>query len=311
MRFPIVLALLVIAAIGYQSLRTRDGDAVRRAATAGTGSEESSESGRQQGPQRILPGSAAAADWLAALLERPDRVVALPSQVMKYSAIRLSPETWKEHARFDSFASENIMSYEPDLVLVSPFTDPAVVARVVQAGYKVLSVPEPTTWEGMLRVCKDIGTHIHRAEAAAELLASLEERRLALGARTPRRAIRVLPYTNYGGGGYTSGPGTTLDLALEMAGYKNVAASLGIEGSGSITNEMLLAAEIDAVLVSAEDGVSTARLAMRNDDVLSSLKAIDGDRFIYLDQALFASGSQTLLDAAEDIARQGDAMKFD
>ena len=304
MRFPLLIAAFLVAALVFQSLRTDDGRALdEQSGVSGEASEEA-------GPVRILPGSATAADWLSILLEKPGRVVALPEQVETYSIISKDPDTWAQHERFPKFDAENIMGFRPDLVLTAPSTDAAMVARVRKGGIRVQTVTEPTSWQGLLAVGQGLAMTLERDEVFESIRASLNGRRQALEERVGKARLRVLPYMNFGGGAYTAGSDTTLDLALRLAGYVNVAADLGVEGSGNVTAEMILSGRVDALLVSGTDGVSQSVLAAKGNPVLASVPAVAEGRFIMVSELQFSAGSHVILETAEEIARQGDAMEF-
>lgn len=298
MRFSHLAALALLVALGATIFLTGDGDAV----------DEPEPDGAASGyPQRILPGSAAAADWIGRLVD-PDRVVALPVQVEKWSEIRLEPEPWTDTPRFPRFTGEAVLGHRPDLVLVSPFTDAAIVARVRGAGVEVLRVVEPPDWKELIENGRRIAEAVGE-ETTFELLAEgLEARRDALAARPHTSTLSVLPYGNYGAEGFTSGSDTTIDLAIRTAGFRNAAAEMGVEGSGRMTDEMILSTKFDAVLVGGDVTFSQSASALIGKDALRDVPAIRDKRFIALNAALYASGSFTILDAAEEIARQGDEL---
>ena len=250
-----------------------------------------------------MPCSAAAADWVGALVD-PARVAAVPEQVEKYSTLRLDPETWKDHPRFYRVDAENVLAYGPDLVLVSPLTNPATVERMREVGLEVLVVEEPTTWPQLLEagqaVAEATGTEIRWKAFRSEL----EARRQALQERSPARPLRVLPYGNFGADSYTSGAGTTIDLAISLSGQRNHARDLGLESSANISAETLLAGPFDAFVVGGTKGASQSAAALRGNPLLQGLAPVAGERMIYLHDALYSSGSFTILDAAEQIADQ-------
>ena len=147
-----------------------------------------------------------------------------------------------------------------------------------------------------------------RPQQAQALLANLEERKSVL-ARASRPEWRVLPYSNFGAGGRTSGAGTTLDLVIELAGLENAASLAGIPRHGTVDLEQVLAIDPDLFLTATgNDGVDPGASFLRNEDVLAGLGAITGDRILVLPAELFSTSSHHVLDAAEELARQVDAL---
>lgn len=260
-------------------------------------------------PGRILPGSVTAVDWLAALGIDPERCVALPIQAERWSSIRHAHGPWANRPRYRDLTSEVALGFEPDLVLVSAFSSAAAVKRIRLSDAVVMQVPEPATWEGLVQAGRDLAKAVGAEAEGEELIAALESRRSALASREGA-SLRVLPYANFGGGGSTSGVGTTLDLALNLAGFVNVAAEAGIKGSGNLTFEQILTMRFDAVLVLGDDDMESSESAdlLVGAGALASVAPIQQRRFIILTEALHASGSPVILDAAEEIARQGDEL---
>ena len=124
----------------------------------------------------------------------------------------------------------------------------------------------------------------------------------ALAALHPDPAPRVLPYGNYGTENFTSGAGATIDLALRLAGCVNHAATLGIEGPGSISVEQILAEPFDWFLMGGDGPDNPSTRALGANGRLAGLEPVREERFLVLSPALYSSGSHTILDAAEALA---------
>ncbi len=302
----VVILGALVAAIALRG----DGDEVRPPADA-----PSAEAGGDTAPApvgapvRILPGSAAAVDWLSALGVAPERVVALPIQSDRWSETRLHPALWADRPRYERLSSEVALGFKPDLVLVSPFSNAAAVERIEAGGGRVLSVLEPAEWEGLLESGRSVATAVGIPDSGKSLFDSMKARRAALADRGAR-PLRVLPYGNFGGGGTTSGAGTTLDLALELAGFVNAAAAEGMVGNDDLSYEQILSMEFDAVLVLGEEDLETSSSAnvLLEAAPLAGVAAVQERRFLVLSEALYAAGSLAILDAAEELARQGDRL---
>ncbi len=312
-----VAAFVLLGALAATIALKGDGDEVNPAGNpagtpAGTPASKDSRdalAAPEGAPVRILPGSAAAVDWLAALGIAPGRVVALPVQADRWAITRLTPEVWVERPRYERLTSEVALGFQPDLVLVSPFSDASAVQRIRSGGAEVLNVLEPADWEGLLDSGRMVAAAVGAADSGAQLMESLEARKAALAARSAR-PLRVLPYGNFGGGGTTSGSGTTLDLALELAGFVNVAAASGLTGNDDLSYEQILSMKFDALLVLGEEDLVTSTSAdvLCGADAFAQVGAIRDRRFLVLSEALYAAGSLAILDAAEELARQGDGL---
>ncbi|MEM8713257.1 MAG: ABC transporter substrate-binding protein [Planctomycetota bacterium] len=310
-----LIAVVAIGATAAALFLRGDGDRVRK------GTSEPERPGRSAAgdlqPVRIFPGSAAAVDWLVALEIEPNRVVALPEQVERWSSLRHAPGPWEAHPRYARLTSEVALGYEPDLVLASPFSDASTIERIRQGveqrirggGGRVISVDDPGDWATFLGIVETLAGATGESAQGERVLASMEARREALANRGGA-ALRVLPYGNFGGGGSTSGTGTTVDLAIQLAGFTNVAAEAGMSGSAELGFEQILAMEFDVFVLPGDDveSSSSAR-ALADARVLEGVRAVKERRYLLLSDALFASSSITILDAAESLAKQGDRLE--
>lgn len=304
-----IAASCLVGALAVAIALQGDGDNVRSGGAPTPAAPRDSARSTDGVPVRILPGSAAAVDWLAALGIEPDRVVALPVQADRWALMRLTPEPWAERPRYERLTSEVALGFKPDLVLVSPFSNASAVERIRSGGVEVLSVLEPTDWDGLLASGSALAAAVGAEESGVQLIEALGSRKTALAAR-PHAALKVLPYGNFGGGGTTAGTGTTIDLALELAGFTNAAAASGISGNDDLTHEQILSIEFDAVLVLGEEDLVTSTSAeiLCGLDVLAEVGPIRERRFLVLSEALYAAASLAIVDAAEELARQGDRL---
>lgn len=257
-------------------------------------------------PQAVLPSNAGLVDDLFLLLG-PERVAALPLGSFEYSRLRDLPQSsWAALPIFQRFAAEEVLSQGPDLVLTHDWQNPESLQILEQNGVPVLSLPTPASWAEVLESLRFLG-RITGAEVRAQLaIAELEARRERLEqAEHIGRGLRVLAYSNFGGGGFTSGQGTTMELLLTLAGYVNAASLAGLKGECSLDFEQLLTMDPDILLVSrAEDGSSPSALVLTQRAELASLSARRTGRVVYLHKALFSSTSSQLIQGAESLQRE-------
>lgn len=287
--FLLILAALNVVA-AYHVLTAQDGEAA-----GGFAPVEATDL-----PTRIVPCSASAADWLAALVE-PDRIAALPEQVAKWSTHGRDEEL-ADVPRFARVEAEALLGQRPDLVLVSPpITNAATIRRIQEAGVPVVDVLLPESWDDILASGRAVAEATGTLERWETLEAELEARREALARNAPANPPRILPFGNYGTENYTSGAGTTLDLALRLAGCTNHATTLGIEGPGSVSVEEILARPFDWFLVGGESPDNPSTRALASNERLQTLPPVEDRRYVQLSSALYSSASFTILRAAETI----------
>lgn len=263
--------------------------------------------GRVSRPMRVLPANSAALDLLIEICPR-ERIVAIPAAARHWSMIADDLERWAEKPVMKRFTGEAVLAFEPDLVIASTWSDRAPIEVLRTAGIRVVELPDAESWEALVASVELLGKELDERDRAAAFCARLEARReaLTLLAR-PRR--RILPYANFGQGGSTSGANTTLDLAIRLAGFENVAASADLERHAAISLEAVILLDPEVFLTaSGRDGVASGASYLRGEPSLAHLPAVKDDRIVVLPAELFSASSQRVLDAAEALVDRIDEL---
>ncbi len=270
---------------------------------------EAKEGATVTAPQRVLPTNATAVDIVFDLIAA-ERIVAVPDTVGDYAAVDVDFSTWTEEQVFSEFSAEALLAFNPDLVVVGPWQDPNTVERLVESGVQVVELPRVSGLAD-IRASIRVAASALQAEAKAEqLIKDFDERLAALRATAQGRGnVGALAYTNYGSGGWAAGAGTTAGLVLELAGLTNVAAEAGREGHDGIDIESLLVLDPDVLVISKPSaGYGATRAYLEGENALSNLSAISGGCIVELPADLFSTASSHLLEAAELLAREIDAL---
>jgi iron complex transport system substrate-binding protein len=256
--------------------------------------------------ERIVPANASSMDYLAELVDA-DRVAAVPPTALDYSLARAEP--WAALPRFARFASEELLAFDPDLVLVHGWQSRATIARLREAGVCVVELPAVGRWEDVLAGLDLLARAVDEEARGAALRRDLEQRRATLAAAGggDLAELTVLPYGNFGAGGSTAGLGTTRDLIIGLAGLRNAAAEAGMRGNTAIDVERILSLDPDFVLVGAGPDRSERSPSadfLRRERALRNLRALRQGRVVVLSAALYSTASHHLLDGAEELAHQ-------
>ena len=155
-----------------------------------------------------------------------------------------------------ALSAEGLLSVGPDLVIAAEGAGPpAVLDQIREAGIPVAVISERHTAEGVLEKIRAVGQQVGR-EAEAEVLsravgagfAALAERRAQI--IRPARALVVLSLAN--GRVMAGGRDSTADGILALAGLRNAAE--GLTGFKPITDEAIIAAAPEAVIVMSNGG---------------------------------------------------------
>lgn len=206
-------------------------------------------------PQRVHTLSLGA-DEIALALVPPSRVVAVgtftanPDFSNVVDLVKDIPKIKRD--------AESILATKPDIVLVSQFTNAALVKQLQDAGVTV-ALAEPPGGDPAARVLEGYETSIlylgyvlGEEKAAEELVGKTLARLKALADAVPNAAQkpRVLFYL---GKKFANGKGTTADGIIRAAGGINVATEAGITRAQEVGLESLAAMRPDVIVVWAQD----------------------------------------------------------
>lgn len=160
---------------------------------------------------------------------------------------------------FRALSPESILSLAPDLILTEAGAGPKeTLATLAAAGVPLVAAPDDASPEGLVTkittVADALGLPAEGAALAAKVRQGLDEAK-ARAARVvePRPVLFILSLE--GGRVMAGGGGTTADSMIRLAGGRNAAA--GIEGYTQITDEAVLTAAPEAILVMQAEGGRT------------------------------------------------------
>jgi len=254
-------------------------------------------------PRRVLAANSSAFDVLIELVPR-ERLAAIPAPALLWSPLPGGRAAWAGLPVLERLEGELVLALRPDLVIASSWSDRAPLEVARRAGIRVLELPDARTWEDLVQAVRSVGAAVGEAARAEQVIAGLEARRAALAARAGPK-LRILPYSNFGAGGTTSGTDTTIDLMIRLAGHVNAAAEAGLARHADIDLEQVLAIDPDAFLTaSGKDDVRPGAEYLRGEQALAGLEAIREGRIVVLPAELFSTASHRVLDAAEFLERE-------
>ncbi len=260
-------------------------------------------------PMRVLPTNATAVDYVFDLIDE-SRVVALPDTVSDYATVDVDFTKWTGDRAFHEFSAEVILSFDPDLVVVSPWQDQSTIDRLIESGVQVVELPPVDELDDIRGAIRKTALALGEVQRGEQLLADFDARALALQEAWGKRGVvRGLVYTNYGSGGWAAGSGTTAHQLMQLAGVSNVAAEGGRVGHDGVDIETLLDFDPDVLVISKPSrDYGVTRNYLDGEEALQELRAIRDSCIIELPAGLFSTASHHLVDGAESLARELDAL---
>ncbi|MBW9267729.1 MAG: ABC transporter substrate-binding protein [Candidatus Thiodiazotropha sp. (ex. Lucinisca nassula)] len=205
---------------------------------------------------------------MAVAAEPPRRVVSVnlcsdqlllmladPQQVASVSYLSRDPDSSfvaDEAAAFplNHARAEEIIRLKPDLILVTPHTNPRLRTTLKQLGYPLHQLSLGHRLDDIVEDIRRVSARLGQGSRGESLIQQIQ-RRLSSGAAEathPPTAIFLQPR------GYTSGSDTLQDEALRLAGWHNLAAQQGVEGYTPVPLEQVLHWQPETIFTSAYSG---------------------------------------------------------
>ncbi|MEM9864631.1 MAG: ABC transporter substrate-binding protein [Myxococcota bacterium] len=262
----------------------------------GTDPQRGADGPRSARPERIVSASTISDHVLAEIAE-PQRVVAI-------SAAATGPATWRfAHAatirRLTNL--EAILELEPDLVLASALQTDRSVARLREAGLRVLDLGEVRAFDSLPDLVRAIGEAIGEGPRADGYAAQLEERMRALRGRAP--TLEGLYVGVHGTRLYGGTQGSSYGDVLTAGGIIDVAVQ-DYSGWPQYSMEQLIQLNPEAFVLPTGDGAELCAL-----EGASALRACESGALLEIDGDLLSDPGPRMVNAAEALRALVDARR--
>ncbi|MBV2097330.1 MAG: ABC transporter substrate-binding protein [Candidatus Thiodiazotropha sp.] len=195
-------------------------------------------------------------------------LLADPPQVASVSHLATQPASSfvaEQAARYplNRARAEEIIRLQPDLILITPHTNPRLRTTLEQLGYPLHRLSLGNRLEDIISDIRKLAARLGQVSRGESLIARMQRRlqpALPDSGKPSPTAIFYQPR------GYTSGSGTLQDEALRLAGWNNLAARHGVEGYAPVPLEELLLWQPETLFTSsyAPTGDSLAERQLRH-----------------------------------------------
>ncbi len=212
--------------------------------------------------QRIVVLGGTAAEIVAALGEQ-DRLVARDSTTTYPPALTSLPDVGYLRA----LSPEGVLAANPDMILAEAGAGPVAAVEVLKAaGIAYVTLPDGLAPDGIADKIRTIGAALAvegKANAlAAQVQADLATAQAKADQIAPRKRV-LFVLSVQGGRVMAGGQGTAAAAIIDLAGGEN--AATGFDGYKPMTDEAVLAAAPDVILMMAREG----DLALSDADLLA------------------------------------------
>lgn len=202
-------------------------------------------------PQRVVSINVCADQYLLALAD-PDQIAAVSLYAtdggMAYFAGRARgyPRT--------AGNAEEVLGFDPDLILAGTFTKVQSRAMLRRLGYRVIDLAPADSWEDVRAQTRMVAEALGHPERAARWIAALDLSLAAgdeAGLPGPQGLrLRALQYQRRG---FTAGTETLMDRIFDAAGLENAAGEAGIGSVGRLSMESLVRVAPDLIVFDRAD----------------------------------------------------------
>jgi iron complex transport system substrate-binding protein len=145
-------------------------------------------------------------------------------------------------------AAEDVLRYDPDLVLAGPFGVSASVGLLRRLGRNVVVVPLANDLDGIRASVRAVAAAVGEEATGAAMVAEFDRRLTRLTAPAALSPTAVI----YQIGGSVSGPGSLADAALAAAGFRNMSAAYRLTRGGQVPLEALVAQPPDLLVLASQ-----------------------------------------------------------
>lgn len=204
-----------------------------------------------------------------------------------------------------SYSYETITSLNPDLVIAAEINTPEQVKALEDLGLSVYYIANPTSLEELYLILETAGTLTGNEQTASDLVDSLKARVEAVVEKTSYLAYKPVVFYELDGSEpakpWTAGPGTFIDLLIDLAGGSNVGHVLSGAWAQISAEELLVQNPEIILLGDAAYGMTAEQVAARAG--WENLRAVQEGKIYAFNDDLVSRPGPRLVDALEELSK--------
>lgn len=204
-----------------------------------------------------------------------------------------------------SYSYETITSLNPDLVIAAEINTPEQVKALEDLGLSVYYISNPTSLEELYLILETVGTLTGNKQSASDLVESLKARVEVVVEKTSSLATKPVVFYELDGSEpakpWTAGPGTFIDLLIDLAGGINVGHVLSGAWAQISAEELLVQNPEIILLGDAAYGMTAEQVAARAG--WENLRAVQEEKIYAFNDDLVSRPGPRLVDALEELSK--------
>jgi iron complex transport system substrate-binding protein len=205
----------------------------------------------------------------------------------------------------DKYDLQAIAALKPDLVLAAQINTPEQVKSLENMGLTVFYLNNPEHMTGLYQNLQSIGTLTGKTDRAETLIQSLKSRVQIIVDKIPTIKTHYKVYYELDATDpskpYTAGPGSYINILLQIAGDQNIGASLSSPFS-PISSDEVISQNPDFILLGdAAFGVTVESVKQRPG--WSAINAVKNNRVFAFDDDIVNRPTARIVDAVEMLTK--------
>jgi iron complex transport system substrate-binding protein len=253
-------------------------------------------------PRRRIVSLDLCTDQLLLELAPPERIAAVTHLATDASVSAIPAKA--KGIPFTHGAAEEVLSFDPDLILAGPFGVSSTVSLLRRLNRNVAIVPLPEDLDGVRASIRAVAIAIGEAARGEAMIKAFDRRLASLSRPADGSTPTALVYQV---GGVVSATGSLADAALAAAGFHNLARDYQLTRSGQVPLELLVASPPDLlVLSSASNAYRTTAAENLRHPALDKIRRTHAS--LELPWQLWLCGTPHIADAIERLAAARESL---
>lgn len=200
-------------------------------------------------PQRIVTLTMYA-DFIALGLVDSDRMAAISIYLDDPKESTVVEKAKKIKNKVTAPTTEEMISWKPDLIIASIWTEPETIAAYQDVGIPVVICNRATNYQEIKDCVKVISAAVGEPEKGRQMLKAMDDKLAEIKAKVDkipaekRKSVLLLSVmTDFGG------KGSFFDDMCKYAGVKNSLAEIGLQSGQTLTKELMVKSNPDVIFL--------------------------------------------------------------
>ncbi|MGN0943507.1 MULTISPECIES: ABC transporter substrate-binding protein [Fusobacterium] len=259
---------------------------------------------------KIIPLTLNGDEMLLSLITDKSRLAALSGKIKKG---KCPDELYNKTLKFEKVENnvELVIDLEPDLVLIMDWMGKDKISQLEDAGIDTFVYKTSRTYEEQHKLFRELAELVDEQEQGKKILKDMDKRLEKLQKQIKEKlkdkaSPRILLYSSIE---ETEGIGTLYDDMIKLIYGQNLAAELGLKGTGKISKEKVIDINPEIILIPVwgmheKKGTDKLLDILLKDKSFEEVKAVKEKKVYIVAHKYQTITSQYLIDAIEMLGKE-------